>query len=157
MHFATFTPFRAVVACPCTTLWTGLQGATVQYHRTGIFGSSCLKSQHHAQVIHQRLEHASFYPSLRLLIYHLPRRQVMWHHPPGNTRLDKVAQPIEHLSQTVFSLWCILFHQRQVGRYERPFFITYVGWITSLIFHLPTLALNFSKVHNRLYAAITGE
>src|ERR1043165_5311204 len=77
-----------------------------------------------------RLKTTGFDPSLGLLINHLPRRQVMRHHPPHSTHLHQIPQRIEYLAQGVDPLWGTFAHQREIADTKRPFFIADITRIT---------------------------
>jgi hypothetical protein len=83
--------FGPIIAGPGAALRRGLQRAAVQDRRRRRLCAAYGQPQDEAQVMHHGLERASTQPALGLLLYRLPRWQVVGYHPPRRTRPCKPA------------------------------------------------------------------
>jgi len=139
MQLASLSFLRTIIARFCPTLRRALYCPTVDDDGAWLCCSPGNHAQHHAQVVHYRLEHARREPACRLLMHRVPRRQVVRHHPPLRACSYYPPKPVEDFPQAVFPLWRVFPHQCQIWRYKRPFFVTYVAWICFSVVHPPIL------------------
>src|SRR5215210_5522900 len=143
MHLGALLALVPVVTAPRAALGGGSQRARVQYRRLRLRSPALRKPQEYAQIVDHLLEHARFYPPLRLLVDSLPRRQVVGHVSPGGAGAYDPPQPVEDLAQIVFALGCVLPHEREVRSQEGPLFVGNVAWVW------------FSSIHAKMLSSLS--
>lgn len=128
----------ALVSVPggaSATLGRRAECPAVEHHGRRFLGPARSQAQHGAQVVDQTLEAAGPQPALRLVIHGVPGRQIVGHRAPSHAVAHDVAQPVEHLPQTVLTLVGGLGQQRQVRGDQRPFFIADIGGVGTAGLH----------------------
>jgi hypothetical protein len=129
MHLAALAPFGSVPTGPLAAFGRALQGAAVEDHRAGLWGTPLAEADQHPQVGDDRLEDPGLDPPPGLLVDGGPGRQIGGHEAPLEAGAGDVAQAVEEFAQGMGALRGILTHQGEVGSQEGPFLIADVGGI----------------------------
>lgn len=91
------------------------------------FGQTCELTQ----IMGYDFKAAGSHPALRLLVNHLPDRQVIRHQPPLGASTHDIAQGDEEFAQRILPLGRILPHQQQVRLAKPPLFVSDITGINS--------------------------
>lgn len=133
VHLRSLSPLGSVVSSAAARLRRGLQGPTVQNHRRGTGLAPGKLAQQTAQILDHDFKAAGIEPAPHLLIDHRPGRQIVRHEAPLVAGLHDIPQAVEHRSQRIVPLCCILPAQRQIRSHKRPLLICHVAWIPRLV------------------------
>jgi hypothetical protein len=107
-------------------LWRRLQRAAVENHRRGLAFAPGKLTQKNAQILHHDFKTPRINPSPHLLVHHCPWRKIVGHEAPLVARLGEVSKTVEHVSERIIPLRCILPAQRQIRSHKRPLLIRHI-------------------------------
>ena len=143
MNLRALAPLGPVVAGARSRFRRRLQRAAIENHRRRLRLASGKLAQQHAQILHHGFETARPNPTLRLLVDHVPRRQIVGHVAPLATGAHHVAKAVEHSSQRIVPLLRVLLAQCQVRCYKRPLLVRHIAGVTA-----PLALLHASSMNN---------
>jgi hypothetical protein len=129
VQLGAFLALGAVIAGPGAAFRGRAQRAAVEDGGARRLAAAGGEPQQAAQIVDQPLEAPGAQPALRLLVDDLPGRQIVGHPAPRRSRLDDVAQAVEHLPQRMNPLPGLLRQKRQIRRDKRPFVVRHIGRI----------------------------
>jgi hypothetical protein len=103
--------------------------SAIEKGRRGLWFASGWEAQQFAPVLEVTLEQARLDPGLGLVLDHVPGRQVVRQIAPRTAGFHHVPQTFKDFAQIIAALPDKRVHERQIGSYQGPLFVTDIGGI----------------------------
>src|SRR3954468_2114514 len=133
LPLATRDLLAAIIAAR-SARFSGLHGLTVDHSGGGLRFPARCRAVLFAQDLVYTLPFSVLAPFIKIIVYLLPGRKVVWHHPPGNATTEQIEASIDDATRVIVRLLPPFLAFREEPCDEGPFLLFEVRRI-SVAFH----------------------